>query len=195
MHFEITVNPADFNLVETQFDHHSNLHGILHSYRVMCHVLRLGALTGYRTEARTAFMAAYIHDMARRHDGYCTRHGADSANTKLPLYRELFLRNGAEADDLFTIGVAVTQHSLGRELTQGDPAWLVTALLKDADALDRIRLGANDLDPAYLRLPETHLLIPYARELFYQTSRMKPGSFTQILKIAEETAVAYDKGR
>jgi len=178
------IRLADFNLNESQFDHPSTLHGIMHTYRVMTHVLRLGLLTGYTCEARLAFFAAYIHDMSRRHDGYCTRHGADAANLKLPLYQNLFLRNGATADELIIIGKACTMHSIGNELPPDDPQWIPVAILKDADALDRIRLGANDLDPSFLRFHESHDGILFGQQLYFQSAGMKTDNFENMLHLS-----------
>jgi hypothetical protein len=42
--------------------------------------------------------------------------------------------------------------------------WPLTTLLKDADALDRVRLG--DLDARYLRHREAHGMICFAQEVF-----------------------------
>ena len=156
----------------------------MHTYRVMSHVILLGMQTGALSEARNAFFAAYIHDMARKHDGYCTQHGSDAANYKLPEYIGLFAENGASAADIMVIGKAVTYHSLGKELGKNDPDWLIVALLKDADALDRIRLGENDLNPEYLRIPETHLMIEHARSLYFQTFNNPVVDFDAILKMA-----------
>ncbi len=175
------LNFADFSLNENQFDHPSRLHGILHTYRVMAHVLKLGLMTNAKKEARLALFAAYIHDMSRKHDGYCTQHGADSANLKLPLYRDIFLKNGASEIDLLVIGKAVTLHSTNIELPKNDPDWLTVAILKDADALDRIRLGAGDLDPSFLRLNESHKCIPYGEELYRCTHGKSYSSFTEII--------------
>jgi len=44
--------------------------------------------------------------------------------------------------------------------------------LKDADGLDRVRLG--DLDPSYLRLPQSREMAAFARELFDTTSGKIP---------------------
>lgn len=181
---KFNISFGQFNLKEGQFDHASSLHGIMHTYRVMSHVILLGIQTGVLAEARNAFFAAYIHDMARKHDGYCTQHGADAANLKLPDYIRLFAENGASAADILTIGKAVTYHSLGREVSKNDPDWLTVALLKDADALDRIRLGENDLDPAYLRIPETHLMIEHARSLYFLTFNSPVENFETILEMA-----------
>ena len=175
---------GNFNLSEQQFDHHSELHGVMHTYRVMLHVLKLGMATGHIAEARNAFFAAYIHDMARRHDGYCTRHGADAANFKLPAYRDLFVKSGAKSIDILTIGKASTWHSLSNELSTSDPDWLTVALLKDADALDRIRLGEDDLNVSYLRLKETHKHIGFARKLYYQTLKMNNCNFIDVVNNA-----------
>lgn len=35
-------------------------------------------------------------------------------------------------------------------------------ILKDADALDRVRFGISTLDVSYLRLPISHKLVPLA---------------------------------
>lgn len=41
---------------------------------------------------------------------------------------------------------------------------------KDCDALDRVRLGRNELDPRFLRNPESHGLIPFANQLLAVSS-------------------------
>lgn len=183
---EYNLNFSAFDLNESQFDHPSSLHGVMHSYRVMVHTLRLGLLTGKIREARNAFFAAYIHDMARKHDGFCTRHGADAATFKLALYQDLFLENGATKDELIVIGKAVTLHSTGNELHPHDPDWHTVAILKDADALDRIRLGNDDLNPSYLRLEETHACISFGKLLYSQTHKKMIRNFTEILNIIGE---------
>jgi len=49
----------------------------------------------------------------------------------------------------------------------GDAALDLLWLLKDADALDRVRLGGGDgVDPRYLRLPCSAALIDFAWELY-----------------------------
>lgn len=179
---EYNIHFNSFGLNESQFDHHSKLHGILHTYRVMLHCLRLGAITGYKAEAKTAFFAAYIHDMARLHDGYCTEHGANAANLKLPLYRSLFIENGAVESDIFTIGRAVALHSTSIELPENDPDRTIVSILKDADALDRIRLGANDLRPSFLRLKESHTCISSGLLLYEQTHAKTFKDFKDFLK-------------
>jgi len=52
------------------------------------------------------------------------------------------------------------------------PHWRLTSLLKDADGLDRVRLG--DLDPRYLRNPEAHDMVGFAAALFSETDGTIP---------------------
>ncbi|MDE6154119.1 MAG: hypothetical protein K2G21_08250, partial [Muribaculaceae bacterium] len=42
-------------------------------------------------------------------------------------------------------------------------------IFKDADALDRWRLGRHGLDPRYLRTPQSRRLTDYARQLVIAT--------------------------
>ncbi len=175
---------GNFNLSEQQFDRHSDLHGVMHTYRVMVHALRLGLATGHIAEAKNAFFAAYIHDMARKCDGYCTQHGTDATHQKLPIYEPLFIKCGANPTDILSIGKACTWHSLSDEIITTDPDRLTVALLKDADALDRLRLGEKYLDVSYLRFKETHKLIKFAGELFYQTKKMNNISFIDVWNTA-----------
>ena len=65
------------------------------------------------------------------------------------------------------IQTAVTHHCLPRELERAHPHWRLTALLKDADGLDRVRLG--DLDARYLRHPEARQMTRFAQVLFDET--------------------------
>ncbi|MBW6492707.1 MAG: hypothetical protein K0B15_16100 [Lentimicrobium sp.] len=184
MYTNYNIAFEDFNLSESQFDHPSRLHGIMHTYRVMLHVLRLGRITGNISEARNAFFAAYIHDMARKHDGYCNKHGTDAANNKLLLYKDLFIANGATENDLLITGKATSMHSVAYELPKSDRDWLTVAILKDADALDRIRLGEGDLNKSYLRLTETESCIDYSRNLYFKTVDEKPADFIFMLSLS-----------
>ena len=77
-------------------------------------------------------------------------------------------------------------HSRPEELEAGHPHWRLTALLKDADGLDRVRLG--DLDPRYLRFKEARAMVAFAEELFECTDGVIPtgaSHFEQVLGVAE----------
>jgi hypothetical protein len=156
------------------FAHSSTLHGQSHVARVMVHAFRLIAATGWTDEAPRLWAAVYLHDIARTHDGLCYRHGGDAMKRleTLPHVRELFARGGVRDDDYSIIHTAVVHHSLPKELERDHPHWRLTSLLKDADGLDRVRLG--DLDPAYLRNPEARDMVNFAEALFAHTDSLVP---------------------
>ena len=74
--------------------------------------------------------------------------------------------------DYPSIEAAVTAHSAPKEVSREHPHWPLIALLKDADGLDRVRLG--DLDPRYLRHPESKGMVPFAQALFDATDGVIP---------------------
>jgi hypothetical protein len=156
------------------FTHASLLHGQAHVSRVMVHAFRLIAATGWIEEAPRLWASVYLHDLARTHDGLCHRHGGDAMRKleTLPHLRTLFERGGVRDEDYPAIGTAVTHHSLPKELDRAHPHWRLTSLLKDADGLDRVRLG--DLDPRYLRNPHAHAMVTFAQTLFAETNGIVP---------------------
>ena len=152
------------------FTHASTLHGQGHVARVMVHAFRLLAATGWAEEAPRLWAAVYLHDIARTHDGRCYRHGADAMakfETR-PELRSLFTQGGVAGDDYVQIHTAVVHHCRLQELDRAHPHWRLTSLLKDADGLDRVRLG--DLDPQYLRNPEAREMVGFAEKLFSETT-------------------------
>jgi hypothetical protein len=156
------------------FTHASTLHGQSHVARVMVHAFRLIAATGWSEEAPRLWAAVYLHDIARTHDGLCRRHGADAMKKfeSLPKLRQLFARAGVSEEDYASIHTAVVYHCLPNELDRSHPHWRLTSLLKDADGLDRVRIG--DLDARYLRNPPARQMIGFAQALFARTDGVVP---------------------
>jgi len=154
------------------FTHASTIHGQAHVSRVMVHAFRLIEATGWTEEAPRLWAAVYLHDLARMHDGVCYRHGGDAMKKfeTLPRVRELFARGGVSDDDYPIIHTAVVHHSIPKELERDHAHWRLTSLLKDADALDRVRIG--DLDPGYLRNSQARGMVCFAQRLFEQTDRL-----------------------
>ncbi len=154
------------------FRHPSELHGQAHGARVMVHAIRLVDATGRHALGPQLWASVFLHDLARTHDGTCDRHGADAAR-RLRVEPDLQQRLGeaglTEAD-YPAIEAAVTAHSAPKDVSRTHPHWPLIALLKDADGLDRVRLG--DLDPRYLRSPEARGMVPFAQELFDTTDRV-----------------------
>ena len=152
------------------FTHPSRLHGQAHVSRVMVHAFRLLDVTGLTEEAPRLWAAVYLHDIARTHDGVCYRHGGDAMKKfdTLPEVRALFARGGVVEGDYAHIHTAVVHHSLPKELDRSHPHWRLASLLKDADGLDRVRLG--DLDPRFLRHEESLGMVAFAEALFTGTN-------------------------
>ncbi len=165
------VAPKDFSRT-------SHLHGHEHVNRVMC----LGQLIGPAIEiglgrrgwfgqhAAPLWAATYLHDLARECEGVCHQHGRWAVEQKLPGLVRWFHSKGVRTSDIPAIATATEFHSREDELPRDNPHWELTALLKDADALDRCRLGFNEqADCRFLRFPETQRYIPIADELFLLT--------------------------
>jgi hypothetical protein len=167
---------ADDELVPPpeMFWHPSTLHGQAHVSRVLVHAFRLVAATGFVEEMPRLWASVYLHDIARHHDGSSMRHGADAwvRLADLPDVQALFRRGGVRDEDYAAIEEAVTRHSSG-ELPPDHPHHRLLSLLKDADGLDRVRLG--DLDVRRLRNPEAASMVNFAQRLFDTTDgRIKP---------------------
>jgi len=157
------------------FRHRSYLHGQAHVARVMVHAFHIVAATGLVDETARLWAAVYLHDLARVHDGRSRRHGADAWDRfarlrDLPGVPELLERGGVRTEDYPAIQAAVTMHSLG-EPPEDDPHRQLVCLLKDADGLDRVRLG--DLDISYLRFARAREMVEFA-EALYAATRLEP---------------------
>jgi hypothetical protein len=171
----IPLADADMVPPPELFLHRSYLHGQAHVARVLVHALRLIQATGAEVEAPRLWAAVYLHDIARRHDGGCKRHGADAwaRLASLPDTQALLAGGGVRPEDHAAIEAAVTRHCNGEPFA-GEPHYRLMALLKDADGLDRVRLG--DLRPEWLRHDEARTMVAFARQLHDETNyALKPG--------------------
>ncbi len=176
------IPPADL------FIHNSELHGQAHVGRVMVHAFRLLQATGSEAHAAPLWAAVYLHDLARTHDGRCYVHGERAVKRleTMPELKALFARGGVKPDDYPAIETAVSQHSVPDELPATHPHYRLTALLKDADALDRVRLG--DLNPEKLRHQVSVTMVPFAQDLFAETEGvLGPGKnyFARLCDVAK----------
>lgn len=153
----------------------------------MVHAMRLVDMLKLDDRMRSALWGAvYIHDLERSHDGECTEHGRRAARRLVDHAPTLALldEGGVSRGDHLAIRTAVTFHSLPKELAASHPNWTLTALLKDADGLDRVRLG--DLDPSYLRFRESHGMIDFAQQLFDASDHIDQGPvfFSELVSLA-----------
>lgn len=152
------------------------IHGMGHVSRVIIWADMLGVCYQGRVDRDSLLWAASLHDIGRSHDNRCLVHGHKSA--------EMFMTNRERWNmpqdmDVDYVKYLVTNHCLPVE----HPT-LELKILKDADALDRARLG--DLDSSMLRLPESHCYIQAAEELYHRT-RSDRALFWSVLRAAAKT--------
>lgn len=147
----------------------SFFHGIGHTLRVSIFSAMIGQLTGHDKEGQKAAVAALFHDMARNSDNIDTLHGKRAAKYVVPKYKEYILSLGFSEDDIREMQCAIEWHCYDEELLLSHPYSLTTYLLKDADALDRIRINA--LDPQYLRLADETIMTEMAKSFYAKMLR------------------------
>ena len=150
----------------------STLHGARHTQRVHIHAQRLTGELGWAdSESQLVLTAALWHDIGRTNDGVEPDHGANGAARAV----DLELTGGLAPGDADTVLFAIACHCLSdkfakeeaRRLAEPERALRVLWLLKDADALDRVRLAPWEAaDPGQLRHPQTAVLLPFATELY-----------------------------
>ena len=135
----------------------------------MVHAIRLVEATGQRALGPRLWAAVFLHDIARLHDGVCYHHGADAAQRlreEQPLQWRL-TEAGLTEGDYPAIEAAVSAHSALQEVSPSHEHWPLISLLKDADGLDRVRIG--DLDSRRLRHQESRQMVAFAQALFERT--------------------------
>lgn len=146
-------------------------HGIAHALRVYLHADAIAERLDLPTWQREAVrFAAMWHDIGRTDDEVDYYHGAKSAGKVVGMGLHAEVHHAIVDAALY----AVTHHS-GSELhAEKGAAWthdpqaalVVFRVLKDADALDRVRLG--DLNDRYLRLAPSRERVSVAYELLRQ---------------------------
>lgn len=164
------------------FRYDSCLHGVSHTQRVHVLAQRLIAKLGcIQADGELVLHAALWHDIGRHGDGVEPEHGASSVARA----DELSLTHCLTPTDAAVVRFAILRHSLpdreaprlasrlatspdeARRLAEPERALRVLWLLKDADALDRIRLGWGEgADPRQLRHGEAIALIPFTSALY-----------------------------
>ncbi|MDK9700104.1 MAG: hypothetical protein OEM52_08165 [bacterium] len=152
-----------------QFTILSHIHGRAHIARVMVLGFALLKLLKRPDLEIPLWASVYVHDLGRKNDDRCQRHG-DWAVEKMLMSPEILdrlYRGGLAEAQIEAVSTAVEYHCKPLSLRRESPHWYLSMLLKEIDALDRIRLC--EFDERYLRLPESKRLIPVARELYRHT--------------------------
>ena len=145
-------------------------HGIGHTRRVLNLALELAKYYNVPAkDMKVLAIACCYHDIGRLHDATDDEHGAISSEKMLKM--KLDQLHNLTPDELSVILDLVVYHSMDDDLWLDDDNLLIYQILKDADALDRLRF--NDLDVKYLRLAYSKELIPYATSLLEEDGVLK----------------------
>ena len=138
-------------------------HDMVHSARVLflaCAIVQAGKLKLTVAELKQLSQAIVYHDIGRNNDAEDDGHGLTS--------RQIYEESRHNAVTSFLIEFHcwndedAYHHLQTSDIKAEQRAWLLYRILKDADALDRVRFGIYALDVNYLRLPISHKLVPLA---------------------------------
>lgn len=143
------------------------IHGLTHTKRVLMLVLCLGArLETSREDLLLLSLCALYHDVGRVDDSIDPEHGRRSYAKAEPILAKTgydmemmryIIENHCLSDKKGH--AAVVDYDLPDQLR----AWRLLDIFKDADGLDRVRIG--DLNPRMLRYNEARKLLLTARQL------------------------------
>ena len=159
----IGIEAKDFNIVPKMYSFQRTrpTHRFSHIYRVMIGT----ALIAYKIrEPRLgllAFIAAFIHDLARENDGHDPRHGRRAAETNLPKLTHLLSKYAITSEEYDIIAKASTYHSEQMQDRVSDECFRACKILSDADALDRCRFENREarLNVSFLHFEESRSCI------------------------------------
>ena len=148
-----------------KFPHDTKGHGKKHCMRVLFLSIMLGKMLDLdKPELKTLASAAIFHDSKRKTDADEPTHGEAAAK-----YCESVMGKNR------TLYFIIKYHSLSddeaRPASPNPFALQMLWILKDADALDRVRFGPRDLNMKYLRFQESKQLSMIA-SIIYQQSRL-----------------------
>lgn len=145
-------------------DHQREYHDNIHSARVLflaLSIIQVGKIKLNDTELAQLSSAIVYHDIGRSNDEEDRNHGRAS--------RDIYEKRYSDPVTGFLIEYHCHDDDYAENCLKTDPqiknkkrAWLLYQILKDADALDRVRFGISNLDVSYLRLPISHKLVPLA---------------------------------
>lgn len=160
--------------INSNWQYYSNEHGINHSFRVLLFSLYLASVKNLSIEDISILIeGAKYHDIGRHNDTTDSSHGRRGA-------RKLTAILPVNTSNLNIIQAIVELHSIEDSnydtivrkynISCPDKFKILYSILKDADALDRVRLSMDydyysSLDPSMLRLEESMKLIKASHQL------------------------------
>lgn len=148
------------DLIQNLYGDEKSDHDRLHSMRVLflaLSIIHVGKIKLNNKELWQLVNAIAFHDVGRANDEVDEGHGRFS--------REIYERNGEGDPDVgFLIEYHCKEDCLAEDYLHGkkERILLLYRILKDADALDRVRFDSYSLDVKQLRIPISHRLVPLA---------------------------------
>ncbi|WP_289753410.1 hypothetical protein [uncultured Duncaniella sp.] len=154
----------------------SEIHATAHCERVLMYALILGddILGNDSIGFEILAHAAIFHDSCRQDEYLDTGHGARAA-----VYYEQFCRVNRgisfHPESVYLMRYHDLDDALGKEAirkhfgSESDRVLKLYAIFKDADALDRWRLGNRGLDPEYLRTAKAKTMTDYSHRIVKET--------------------------
>ena len=168
-----------YALLDRSVLYESWMHGAGHIERVMLLSAILAWKAGFSTaDTELLLLAASYHDIGRVDDSRDPAHGRRSAEMLFSDPRFARRMESIPEEGRRALLAAVEAHSLsdgdrntaaahwGADTAPGSMFQRLATALKDADNLDRVRLG--DLDTKHLRTPAAVALVPFADGLYRQ---------------------------
>lgn len=147
----------------------SGIHGVGHVRRTLLLSLLMAGLDRLSTSyVRILVYASVYHDIGRTHDGVDDYHGYASYQKVL----EHRLLNNHEANEVYAIKELIERHAISDKKAfsfetldeaKRDEVQFLLRYFKDADGLDRVRLG--DLNAKYLRTDTAKRLTLVAQQI------------------------------
>lgn len=141
-------------------------HDAEHTLRVLLDALLLVQVQGIaltKKESHQLCDAILYHDIGRTNDDVDDSHGAKS--------RDIYYDTASDCNS--ATAFLIEYHCLDDRKALADlkvsnirnkeRVWLLYTILKDADALDRVRFGMRAVDPKYFRNEMAHKLLPTAQ--------------------------------
>ncbi len=155
----------------------SEWHTKAHCARVLLLALYIGHQKGLSDEEKELLaMAAVFHDSRRLDDGIDKGHGGRAAEYYKSYSREYDLPYDEQTyyityyhDQDDSLGLS----EIAKSSSLSERAVLLYQIFKDADALDRFRLGPDGLNVKFLRTKEAHGLVDFAKFLLEKSRETK----------------------
>ena len=151
----------------------SSIHGKTHIIRTVTYGSVIAMGEGYSMDdTDLLLLCCSYHDIGRVNDKYCIEHGKNAADLILSGKVKSF--DAINGDSLNIALASISAHSdidnnipiymRLYNVSDTDRFYRIVNALKDADNLDRVRVG--DLDTSFLRTETAKILPDFAQELF-----------------------------